>query len=114
MTAIVDGSGENSNVDRVERVDREGGGVGALLAPISDSMLYEGSEETNGNGFVDEFVGRQLYFAPFERASVERRSPSTVQILKSQSSIVALYSKYTRALTFENLYRRLKRIKSCT
>ncbi len=85
MTAIVDGLGENSNV-QVERVDRVGGGVGgggvgAWLAPISDSMLYEGSEEMNGNGFVDEFVGRQLYFAPFERASVERRSPNTVQIL---------------------------------
>jgi hypothetical protein len=85
VTAIVDGLGENSNV-QVERVDRVGGGVGgggvgAWLAPISDSMLYEGSEEMNGNGFVDEFVGRQLYFAPFERASVERRSPNTVQIL---------------------------------
>ncbi len=85
MTAIVDGLGENSNV-QVERVDRVGGGVGgggvgAWLAPISDSMLYEGSEEMNGNGFVHEFVGRQLYFAPFERASVERRSPNTVQIL---------------------------------
>ncbi len=28
-----------------------------------------------------------------------------VQILKSQSSIVARYSKYTRALTFKNLYK---------
>jgi hypothetical protein len=28
-----------------------------------------------------------------------------VQTLKSQSSIVALHSKYTRALTFENLYQ---------
>jgi hypothetical protein len=30
---------------------------------------------------------------------------SLVQILKSQSSIVASCSKYIRALTFENLYQ---------
>ena len=29
----------------------------------------------------------------------------SVQILKSPSSIVALYSRYTRALTFENFCR---------
>jgi hypothetical protein len=28
-----------------------------------------------------------------------------VQILKSQSSILTLYRKYTRALTFENLFQ---------
>jgi hypothetical protein len=35
-----------------------------------------------------------------------------VQILKRESSIVALYSTYTRVLTFENLYQKAMILKS--
>ena len=34
-----------------------------------------------------------------------KAGPHMVQILKSQSSILTLYRKYTRALTFENVYQ---------
>jgi hypothetical protein len=50
---------------------------------------------------------------PLERGLLQRVVPawalrmvgSLVQILKSQISIVALYTKYSTALTFENLYQ---------
>ena len=71
--------GENGNATR-SNGGSAGAATSALLVPNYEGMFREGSEQTSeAQDLGDDLVGRQLYFAPLERAGVDRRPSGELQ-----------------------------------
>jgi len=71
--------GENGDATRSNGWSA-GADAGPLLVPDYEGMFREGGEKTSDTqDWGDDLVGRQLYFAPLERSSVERRASAELQ-----------------------------------
>jgi hypothetical protein len=99
--------GSGAHVDALSQIQRTAKELAALAhgvklpASKGNPAVPTGTKETY-------YTTKETYFMTKIPTIRETQLSPLVQILKSQSSIVALYSRHTRLLTFENLSQEMR------